>query len=687
MKTSNDNNLIIAERLYNLVVFLLEEHIDYLRGHKINGTQKDANIRKVNLGRLPNSNVVETTSENDKIRNDTFYMIHKDGRLKSARLLEQEGIKRDKEEEDIEFREKNYNNEKFIILLTNVGKEIFIHSDLILKLKIKEKEKKTNILEYYFTIQKEDTKCVIISNRNKLIYAVVLICPGKNKKKNSKYAHVYHIQEYVMNKFKVNLNFYVNFNFSLRKFLMRKICFINFTQIIWDFQFFKKNICKRVKYIAHLSKCLCFVLSYHLLHQDYKLFLAGLINRSDRIKGPSVFHIVDDQVTRWGIANGINFLVNDELEQVSPSGIHDRSGSRESGLSGKSGERNDKRGDELEKWLMAKCKKKEKPFFKQIWSIFSLLKEENSNFLKFYNLENYTRVFIYNCEKLNRNQFIQFLKKMPNFHIHSVNLNTLFGSYFSQTEQNILNVFKKCQRILKNTTMNLCLIIDGIDVIANTSSSGENDLHEHLPSSSSSSSLTHSLNIHILGEREANDNGRILTTLLLCLDSIDNHTQRRHVQRRLSCQMDEHDGGDTIQKGGNIHKDDTVCKSATNRGYVTRGERNMHVNVANQVHPKGGKERPHRLGKEYYDENSDNSGKISSTEEDFKKRTKCKNLSAHVTFDFKKLEKIYKERYIQCMRRKKKKNLSIIVLSDLDLKKFDISLIRAGRFFHFIKYS
>ncbi|VWU52692.1 hypothetical protein HEP_00465600, partial [Hepatocystis sp. ex Piliocolobus tephrosceles] len=65
---------------------------------------------------------------------------------------------------------------------------------------------------------------------------------------------------------------------------------------------------------------------------------------------------------------------------------------------------------------------------------------------------------------------------------------------------------------------------------------------------------------------------------------------------------------------------------------------------------------------------------------------KKKKLSEQVTCDIKKLKKIFKEKRLQLLKKKKNNNLSIIVISDINLNQFDISLTRAGRFFHYIKY-
>ncbi|VWU53330.1 conserved protein, unknown function, partial [Hepatocystis sp. ex Piliocolobus tephrosceles] len=108
-----------------------------------------------------------------------------------------------------------------------------------------------------------------------------------------------------------------------------------------------------------------------------------------------------------------------------------------------------------------------KTFLQTIYSIFNLLKEENNYFLDCYNLENYTRIFIYDCEKLKRSMFIHFLKKINNFYFKIINLNTMFGTYFSETEQNFIRIFKKCHKIINNSNKNVCLVIDGIDIIKN----------------------------------------------------------------------------------------------------------------------------------------------------------------------------------------------------------------------------
>ncbi|KMZ86738.1 hypothetical protein PVBG_04396 [Plasmodium vivax Brazil I] len=470
-----------------------------------------------------------------------------------------------------------------IFLLTQMGKELLIHDDLNV-------QKKKFVSESHLVIQR-DGNCVTVSSKNGLLYAVVWLCGGKKREgeerttaeekvterepptERNKHNRVLSTIKRTSNKFEANLNYYVSY--AKGTFQLRRIHLLECSQMVWDFQFCKGDLRRRIRY-AHWSKCLCFVLSPRLLVREHALFLSGL----------------------------------------------------------------------------------KTPFLRKIRAILSLLKEENSNLRSPYHLEDYTKIFLHNCDQLNRKSFLSFLKQMDHLHVHAVNLNTLFGLYFSETEENILKVFRKCERVSKRTSRSVCLVLDGIDVLARQSGksgksgkSGQNcgeglddgceDLRDDSPGG------------------EANDNGRLLTTLLLCLDSIDSYSTGRRRPRRRAAAQREHDEGNT---------GDNLCKGG---------------NPA-----RGGQKKKHSpeedLEEEEEEEESDHTGS-PSTDEGAKKKLKRKKLATHVTFDIKQLAKIYKEKHTQMTRRKKKKYISIVVLSDLDLKHFDASLTRAGRFFHFIK--
>ncbi|KNC38013.1 hypothetical protein PFLG_02076 [Plasmodium falciparum RAJ116] len=287
-----------------------------------------------------------------------------------------------------------------------------------------------------------------------------------------------------------------------------------------------------------------------------------------------------------------------------------------------------------------------------------------------YNLETYTRIFIYNCEEMNKLHFFHFLKKKyKNFYIHIVNLNTLFGIYFNETERNILKVFNKCKYILKkNIYKNVFLIIDGIDIVAKNVQNqliNDNDHDKHnyfnkgyiniindekernnVPLSPSSS------------PNQNNDHSRILTTLLLCLDSID-----------------------TIKKE---NKKNTKIK--------IKIKTNINERHKPKYNPQQNKEHISNLSIEsdHYS-SSDFSEKSSHDTDLFKNSTKQKNKTKKtsnclITYDFKNLQQIYKEKCIELKKKKTTNNISVIMLSDVHMNLYNISLTRAGRFFHFINY-
>ncbi|ANQ07960.1 Uncharacterized protein PCOAH_00020680 [Plasmodium coatneyi] len=503
-----------------------------------------------------------------------------------------------------------------IFLLTQIGKELLIQNDL----NVLEKKKKF-ISERHLVIQR-DANYVTVRSKNNLLYAVALLCEERATDtaavtERYSYTRVLSALKYASDQFEAKVSYYVSL--ANGEFEVRKIHLLDCSQMVWDFQFFKEDLRRRIKY-AQQSKCLCFVLSPRLLVREYALFLSGLIRRLGRGSPDVAFHIVEegdttDPTIREVVVDSVVGDVVDE-PHLAPRD-HPRLADQQ-----------------------------KTPFLQQIWFILSLLKEEYTNLRSIYHLEHYTKIFLHNCEKLDRKSFIAFLKKIDHLHVHAVNLNTLFGLYFSETEENILKVFRKCERLSKQTSGNVCLVIDGIDVVARRSGEhhdGDRDNRDGACNGNDPGG-------------EANDNGRLLTTLLLCLDGIDNCTERRQPQRRAAAQREHNNEGNT---GHNLCKGD---------------------NLARRV-----KKKKHSPEVDLYEEDSDHTGR-SSTDEGTKKTLKRKKVATHVTYDIKQLAKIYKEKHIQLMRRKKKKNISIIVLSDLDLKHFDISLTRAGRFFHFIKF-
>ncbi|SCO70378.1 conserved Plasmodium protein, unknown function [Plasmodium vivax] len=526
-----------------------------------------------------------------------------------------------------------------IFLLTQMGKELLIHDDLNV-------QKKKFVSESHLVIQR-DGNCVTVSSKNGLLYAVVWLCGGKKREgeerttaeekvterepptERNKHNRVLSTIKRTSNKFEANLNYYVSY--AKGTFQLRRIHLLECSQMVWDFQFCKGDLRRRIRY-AHWSKCLCFVLSPRLLVREHALFLSGLVRRLGRSSRGALFHVVEEGGRAVRAAPPVGEVAVDTAADDTVEAPRERP---------------------------RRANQQKTPFLRKIRAILSLLKEENSNLRSLYHLEDYTKIFLHNCDQLNRKSFLSFLKQMDHLHVHAVNLNTLFGLYFSETEENILKVFRKCERVSKRTSRSVCLVLDGIDVLARQSGksgksgkSGQNcgeglddgceDLRDDSPGG------------------EANDNGRLLTTLLLCLDSIDSYSTGRRRPRRRAAAQREHDEGNT---------GDNLCKG----GNPARGGQKKKHSPEEDLEEE-----------EEEEEESDHTGS-PSTDEGAKKKLKRKKLATHVTFDIKQLAKIYKEKHTQMTRRKKKKYISIVVLSDLDLKHFDASLTRAGRFFHFIK--
>ncbi|EUD65639.1 hypothetical protein C922_03885 [Plasmodium inui San Antonio 1] len=506
------------------------------------------------------------------------------------------------------------------------------------------RKKKKFISESHLVIQR-DSNCVTIRSRNNLLYAVALLC-GEREPKEGKtnerathtatvtgrnnYTRVLSALKYASEKFEANLKYYVCLANGQCE--MRKIHLLDCSQMVWDFQFFKDHLQRRIKY-AQRSKSLCFVLSPQLLVREYALFVSRLIWRLGRSSRGAVFHVVEEGGTAASAAGDVvpDSVISEVVTHSSPGDVVDAPHFAPRDRPHLAGQQ-------------------KTPFLQQIWSILFLLKEENTNLRSMYHLEDYTKMFIHNCDKLNRKSFLSFLKKIDHLHVHAVNLNTLFGLYFSETEENILKVFRKCERISKRTSRSVFLVIDGIDVVARRGGKGCDGCRD--------GGRDHAHDDARDGDGpggEPNDNGRLLTTLLLCLDSVDSCTGRRRKAVSQRKHDDEGNGGHNLSKGDNP---------------VTRVQKKKH---SPEVDP--------------YGEDSDHTETSSTDERTKKTLKKKKKLATHVTYDIKQLAKFYKEKHIELMRRKKEKYISIIVLSDLDLKQFDISLTRAGRFFHFIKYA
>ncbi|KYO02622.1 hypothetical protein PRSY57_0312700 [Plasmodium reichenowi] len=507
--------------------------------------------------------------------------------------------------------------------------------------------------------------------------------------KNVKYSFVYslykHYNEEVKKKkkYKNTLDYYINVNFVKEKFKLLKINTINISDLIWNLQFSKELLKNKITNLNH-GNFLCYIICPNVLNKEYKLYLYNIIKNEKKKKKSltdTIFYIVEE---------------NDKYLHDVPRKEKKIYGKYKEEEVEKKNKRynnsDDKKGSDYEhvnlynkedKTLTTlqyknkkiptshdKLNKHNITFYKHISSILNLLHEENELYLHMYNLETYTRIFIYNCEEMNKIHFFHFLKKKyKNFYIHIVNLNTLFGIYFNETERNILKVFNKCKYILKkNIYKNVFLIIDGIDIVANNVQNqliNDNDHDKHnyfkkkyinilndekernnVPLSPSSS------------PNQNNDHSRILTTLLLCLDSID-----------------------TIKKE---NKKNTKIKIKIKTNINERHKPKYNPQQNKEHISNLSLESDHYSSSDFFEKGSHDTYLFKNSTKERNKTKKTSNCL--ITYDFKNLQQIYKEKCIELKKKKTTNNISVIMLSDVHMNLYNISLTRAGRFFHFINY-
>ncbi|KEG01046.1 conserved Plasmodium protein, unknown function [Plasmodium vinckei vinckei] len=529
------------------------------------------------------------------------------------------------------------------ILFSYVGKKLFLSNNLNVK--------KEEIIRNCIVVKK-DNNLSMIFNKRKNLYAIV-IPPNvkKNPKKNSqknKYSYIYSVYTYCKIRYNTDLRYLIKINFLKSTFKALQICTINFNEhllsLLLNYTSLQKDDIKDKLKLFNNSNILYFIIVTILESKnDQALVDTAMSVLKKGKKKSSIFHIIKNK----SYSNSLKLF---NYKHVSSQNkfytTYYFSNNDESNLSKQRESIYNEEKIKIKNNILLVRQRNE--FFQNILSIFSLLNIENKPLLDFYNLENHTRIFIYNCEKLNRNIFINFLKSFQNFYIHFVNLNTLFGLYFSETERNIVNVFKKCHRVLRCVSKNVCLVIDGIDIIAKNDTKNPKE----------------NINSSIIDEANRNCNSRLLATLLLCLDSVDNDTSNKYKT--------------TSQNSFEASSDDSTINPQTNQQNCKKGKKKNIPMHNNQDDPS--------FSFSEFSDNNDFSDNTEKERERKKKGKKKKKMSEHIYFDIKKLEKIYKEKHQELIKKKKNNNLSVIVISDMDLTNFDTSLTRAGRFFHYINY-
>ncbi|SBT79339.1 conserved Plasmodium protein, unknown function [Plasmodium malariae] len=551
----------------------------------------------------------------------------------------------EKKSENYNYLEHGREYRKLLFLFSCIGKELFMDGHLMIEGTKKKKKKKKFVVQKNHFVIKYEKNFFTISSENKHIYAVVATRNDELDVVDEYYLNVYSLYQYCRERYANRLKYYyiqITNSLNDNNFITRKIIVYNLSEQLWNSECTKEDIKKKLICVEH-SKCLCFILSYSILIKEYKIFVADLVRRLNKKKGnsSSTFYILEKNVRTINMGEKKKNLTSFDEREAKKKNAHTRTIDHEENILKK-------------KKFDIPRNKKEAMFYSRISSIFNLLKEQNIPLLKFYNLENYTRIFIYNCENMNKNNFVFFLKKFEHFRIYFINLNTLFGLYFSETEQNILNVFKKCTKIVQHSTINVCLVIDGIDIVAG-GLIREKRMKDYNEKGSGNGSGN--------GIGGGNDKSRLLATLLLCLDSIDNSTVKK-IKR--------------IDLKRLFQREEMRVKGMEKKKIKTNHKKKMGNFCLSDDSP--------------YDSSTDNNTDEHNVHkrtyaEKFLPKKKKENLSERVTYDIKKLEKFYKEKFQLTKKKEKKKNLSVIVLSDKDIKHFDTSLTRAGRFFHFIKYS
>ncbi|SOV20878.1 conserved Plasmodium protein, unknown function [Plasmodium sp. DRC-Itaito] len=605
-----------------------------------------------------------------------------------------------------------HEKKRFIFLLSSVGKELIL-DNLLTTSRDKKKENEHIFGNNFLVIRKESNNnyLTIVNKNNNYIYAVIVRNPNiymnhlncqtkeqkiyykyvanemyekyKNnqqnisqKKKNVKYSFVYSLykhchEEVKKKKYKNHLDYFININFIKEKFKLLKIKTINISNLIWNFQFSKELLKNKLTNMNH-GNFLCYIICPDILNKEYKLYLYNIIKKKKKKKNPTdtIFYIVKENdkdlndVPREEKTFHVNYKEQkknkryDSDEKKASDHKHINVYNKEDKtlyLQNK---------NEMISISDNKVNRKNITFYKNISSILNLLNEENELYLQIYNIETYTRIFIYNCEEMNKLHFFHFLKtKYKNFYTHIVNLNTLFGIYLNDTERNILKVFNKCKYILKkNIYKHVFLIIDGIDILAKNvqkefiNDNDYNNKHNHFDKEYINllNNENETNNVYISPSSSPNhynnNHSRVLTTLLLCLDSIDTIKKENNNKKKIKTNINENK---KIKYNHEQNKNDISNMSFQSDHYSS----------------------------------SDLFEKSSLDTNTIKQKNKTNKISNGViTYNFKNLQQIYKQKCIELKKKKTTNNISVIMLSDVHMNLYNLSLIRAGRFFHFINY-
>ncbi|SCP04258.1 conserved Plasmodium protein, unknown function [Plasmodium ovale] len=513
----------------------------------------------------------------------------------------------------------------FAFLFSTAGRELLMSDTFLV-----EQKRKRNSFLMEDCVVKYEQNCWTISSKGKHIYAVI----GEGKRdeigmEDGMISYVYFLYTNYQRNYVNDLTYYVQADFTENTFKEVNIFFIDLSEKIWNFAL-KKRVLQKMLIHVKRSKGLCFIFFSSILMGKYKLCVSNMVRQLRRDKQgnrgeATVFYLVEG-----GDAEGKS--VDEKSNSVDAEGKSVNAYGKPKDVHGKpkdvDGETKDVDGEGGARDGGSICCS----FFSSIASIFSLLQEENVPFLKVYNLERYTRIFIYNCENMQRKIFINHLQKLPNFYIYEVNINTLFGLYFSETERNILRVFKKCQRTLKCTSKNVCLVIDGIDVIAR----GRSNKDDTRGSCQTSDVDTRWSDNTRKGEGGV-DNDRLLTTLLLCLDSIDNCTIKKRCRLGGNGLLQKGKGALLVQKMREKYQKEGTLKCAND-------------DTGRDTHEDNQEDIDTKLGTSESSDFGDRSLDGDSKGAHWKKK-----LEGHVTYDLNKLEKIYKLRRAEIMKKKKKK--------------------------------
>ncbi|CDU16515.1 conserved Plasmodium protein, unknown function [Plasmodium yoelii] len=694
------------KNVYNLFLYKIKESADLTSQGECEKHEQNDQVRNDDgtiKWRYPelndeNNNVSEkhndennNVSEKHNDENNNVSEKHNDDKIENSLY----GIESKKEATCNEYRDKDEGN---IILFSYIGKKLFLNNNLIVK--------KIENLKNDIIIKKDNNLWMIFSN-TKNLYAVIIMSKKKKKivqknvqknapknaQKNAqknvqknKYSHIYSIYTYCKIRYNSDLRYFIQINFFKLTFKFLKISTINLNEnlllLLLNYTYLHKDDIKnKIKNFSN-PNVLYFIVVNICERKNDQTLIDSVINVLKRKKQKSsIFHIIKNKPYYDNIQffNSKKLSYQNKLYTTCYSSNNTESDLHEQ----RKGLYNEEKVEKVEK--VEKIEKNDIPlirksdeFFQNILSIFSLLNKENKPLLNFYNLENHTRIFIYNCEKLNRNIFINFLKTFQNFYIYFINLNTLFGLYFSETERNIVNIFEKCHQILRCISKNVCLVIDGIDIISKNDTrniKGDvntpiiNQVTKKYDDTNKNSNDINNSNSNNSNSNNSNSNNRLLATLLLCLDSVDNDTSNKYKATNYNNKNNFETSSDDIKVESKKKQKD--CKE----------------NKKNNISTYYDQDDPNFSFSELSDDNNDCSDNTEREREKKKKKgKKKKKLSEHIYFDIKKLEKIYKEKYQELIKKKKNNNLSVIVISDMGLTNFDTSLTRAGRFFHYINY-